>query len=170
MHLAGRALEWHQTLMRSKEGTGGVSWKEYLVLLKNQFGHRVYNNPIADLKRLYQSGSLDEYLEAFDANVYKVALTEEDLMSMFISGLKDDIGYPVLMQQPKSLQQAYALAKIQDAYLNSQKHGRTFNPKQLMPNPPNTNPFKLTTAQNPPYNQTKSFSQPNTKPTQKQPT
>ena len=55
--------------------------------LKGRFGERVYEDPMADLKSLVQTGSLQDYLEEFDVLSHKVTLTEEYSLCCFLSGL-----------------------------------------------------------------------------------
>lgn len=93
-------------------------------MIHARFGEWIYTNPLADLRKVYQIGSLLDYMEAFEVCAHKLTISEEDILSMFISGLQDDIGYPVLLHGPKTLQQAYSQARIQDAYLQSQKSGK----------------------------------------------
>ena len=82
---------------------------------------------MADLKGLMQTGSLQEYLEEFDILSHKVTLTADYSLSYFLSGLKDEIRIPVCMFGPKNLQQAYALARMQDSYLTATKSSKTYS-------------------------------------------
>ena len=104
--------------------------------LKSRFGERAYEDPMADLKSLTQTGSLQEYMEEFDVLFNKVTLTEEYFLSCFLSGLKEEIKIPVKMIGPSSLQQAYALARMQESYLMATRNYRTYSNKPpLLPAP-----------------------------------
>ncbi|EEF52231.1 conserved hypothetical protein [Ricinus communis] len=109
---------------------------EYIEALKGRFGEKIYEDPMADLKGLMQTGTLQEYLEAFDSLSHKVTLPEDYSLNFFLSGLKDEIRIPVRMLGPKSLQQAYALARMQESYLTATKLPKTYaNRPQITPNP-----------------------------------
>ena len=82
---------------------------------------------MADLKSLVQYRTLQEYLEEFDILSHKVNLTEEYSLSCFLSGLKDEIKIPVRMFAPRSLQQAYALARMQESYIAATKTQKTYS-------------------------------------------
>nr|CAD1832891.1 unnamed protein product [Ananas comosus var. bracteatus] len=60
-----------------------------------------------------------EYQDKFDALLNRVVLTEEYAISCFLSGLKDEIQIPVRMFQPRSLQRALSLAKLQELAVDS---------------------------------------------------
>lgn len=119
LHLGDRALEWHQSYIKGRGAAAEPPWEEYERALKVRFGERIYDNPMANLKKLTQTGELMEYIEAFDVCAHKTTLSESNILDCFISGLKDELSYPVLMQGPKTLQEAYALARMHDAYLLS---------------------------------------------------
>ena len=97
---------------------------------------------MADLKSLVQTGSLQDYLEEFDVLSHKVTLTEEYSLSCFLSGLRDEIKIPLRMFGPRSLQQAYALARLQESYLTATRSNRNYYNK-----PPSQPPSTTTTTQ-----------------------
>lgn len=97
LHLIGKALEWHQSYVRSRGVLGEPPWEECAKDIKSRFGERVYEDAMADLKRLYQIGDLMDYIDAFDACAYKATLSDENVLSCFLTGFKDEISYPVLM-------------------------------------------------------------------------
>lgn len=103
---------------------GELPWDEYVEDVKARFGDRVYEGYMSDLKRINQTGELIEYIDAFDSCAHKTSLSEANVLSYFLTGLKDEIGYPVRMQGPKTLQQAYALVRMQDAYLTTVRTGK----------------------------------------------
>ncbi|EEF50660.1 conserved hypothetical protein [Ricinus communis] len=57
---------------------------------------------MADLEGFMQTGTLQEYLEAFDSLSHKVSLLGDYSLSCFLSGLKDDIKIPVRMLVQKA--------------------------------------------------------------------
>jgi hypothetical protein len=67
------------------------------------------------LSKLKQDGSLEDYKTKFDTLALKVQrLPEEHKLSCFLGGLKGEIRLPVHMFNPKSLVDAYSLARIQE--------------------------------------------------------
>nr|CAD1839913.1 unnamed protein product [Ananas comosus var. bracteatus] len=119
IHLEGRALQWHQVYMKSRLTRSPPTWEEYVSALNTRFGVDLYDDPMAELKELKQTGSVMEYQDKFDALLNRVVLTEEYAISCFLSGLKDEIQIPVRMFQPRSLQRALSLAKLQELAVDS---------------------------------------------------
>ncbi|PKI69639.1 hypothetical protein CRG98_009994, partial [Punica granatum] len=85
IHLEGRALQWHQSYVRSMGVEGkSVSWNEYVAVVGSRFGDYGYVDPMADFKNLKQVGSVQEYMNEFDALVNKVSISESDALSHFL--------------------------------------------------------------------------------------
>jgi len=63
------------------------SWKNYSQILLDRFGE-VCEDPMAELMRLRQKGSVTEFHEQFDAIVSRVELAEEHQLSCFLGGHK----------------------------------------------------------------------------------
>ena len=113
LHLEGSALHWHKSYIKLK---GRIPlWGEYVLALKARFGALSYEDPMAEIKKLRQTGSLKDYLQSFDVLLDKVQLSEEQALSCFLAGLKHEMEVMVRMFNPKSLQEAYSLAKLQDS-------------------------------------------------------
>nr|GFA07050.1 Ty3/gypsy retrotransposon protein [Tanacetum cinerariifolium] len=75
----------------------------------------LYDDPIVELKNLKQIGSVQTYQEAFEALLNRVDLLELVAMSMFMGGLKPDVGTPIRMFQATTLSETYGLARMQEA-------------------------------------------------------
>ena len=86
--------------------------------MKVRFGPLVYEDPMAKIKKLRQTGSLHDYLKVFDSLLDKAQLGEEQALSCFLAGLKHDMEMNVRMFNLKTLQDAYSLAKLQEAVGN----------------------------------------------------
>nr|CAD1837126.1 unnamed protein product [Ananas comosus var. bracteatus] len=97
------------------------SWEEYILALSTRFGSDLFDDPMAELKGLRQIGSVLEYQDKFDALLNRVELSEEYAVSCFISGLKDEIQIPIRMFQPRTLQRALSLAKLQEVAIEGHK-------------------------------------------------
>ena len=64
LYLEGSALHWQKSFIKLK---GHVPcWNECVMAMKSRFGSLAYEDPMAELKKLKQTGSLKEYLRAFE--------------------------------------------------------------------------------------------------------
>ena len=78
-----------------------------------RFGAIAYDDPMEILTRLKQTASVSSYKAQFEvlSNKIKGLSTAHKL-----SGLRDEIRLQVRMLNPKSLNEAFGLAKIQEEY------------------------------------------------------
>jgi len=77
-----------------------------------------YDDPMETLSKLKQEGTLEDYKDQFDTLALKVhGLPDGHKLSCFLGGLRDDIRVRVRMFNPKSLIDAYSLARMQDECL-----------------------------------------------------
>lgn len=158
IHMEGKALLWHQTYMKRLKNIT-PTWARYTEDIQVRFGE-LYDDRMAELKALVQTGSVQEYHDTFDALVSRLDLTEEHQLSCYLGGLEEDIQLAVRMFTPKSVQQALCLAKLQEA---SGKAKKTKKPP-LLPNPTNTK----STPNPPPFTKHTPFKPfPNTNPHRK---
>ncbi|GJX34061.1 retrotransposable element Tf2 [Tanacetum coccineum] len=82
-------------------------------------------NPWVELKIRKHVTYLQLYQEQFEALMNKVELSEAYVVSLFIGGLKDEIGMHVRMFKPNTLSDVYCLAKMQEATLQAIKTRQT---------------------------------------------
>ena len=86
-----------------------------------------YDDPMEALTRLKQTTTVVSYKGNFEILSNRIkGLSKSHKLSCFLSGLKDEIRLLVRMLVPKSLNDAFRLAKIQEEYLMSSK--KTFKP------------------------------------------
>ncbi|GJR48181.1 gypsy/ty3 retroelement polyprotein [Tanacetum coccineum] len=111
IHLYEKALTWH----RQFEKINGdlVTWEVYEVEIYKRFGP-CYEDPMEEIKNLRQNGTVLDYQDQFEALVSRVELTESQVISCFVAGLQQEIGLMLKMFRPKSLYDAYQLARIQE--------------------------------------------------------
>ena len=102
MNLEGKALQWHQILLRSRVTRDLPAWEEYIKEMASRFGGCLYDDPMGELKALKQEGSVLEYQEQFEELLNRVDLPEDYATSCFISGLKTEIQLAVRMFKPKT--------------------------------------------------------------------
>ncbi|XP_062176260.1 uncharacterized protein LOC133881329 [Alnus glutinosa] len=116
-HMDGRALVWFREMRASNLVT---TWPEFIRSMQVRFGRGSYDDPMEKLLKLKQEGPLDDYKTQFDTLALKVQdLLESHKLSCFLGGLKDDIRLPVRMFNPKTLVDAYSLARMQDECLHN---------------------------------------------------
>lgn len=97
---------------------GQFSWKDLTIRLLQRFGPKEFEDPAGALSKLRQTGTVTEYQKEFERLSNLVhGLSEEFLVSCFISGLRDDIQPGVRIFKPKDLLTAIELARLQEEQL-----------------------------------------------------
>ena len=123
-HLDGEAFIWFQDL---EQAGGFASWEVFIKALQTRFGTSAYDDPMEALTRLKQTTSVVSYKGNFEILSNRIkGLSESHKLSCFLSGLKDDIRLPVRMLVPKSFNDEFGLAKIQEEFLISNR--KSFKP------------------------------------------
>ncbi|KAL2330578.1 hypothetical protein Fmac_018159 [Flemingia macrophylla] len=159
IHFEGKALQWHSAYVKNVGIDKLPSWKDNTEILLERFGE-VCEDPMAELMRLRQRGTVTDYHNDFDAIVSRIELSESHQLSCFLGGLKLEIQMMVRMFQPTSVMKAFSLAKM---YENANATANTAKPfsripklnpvtkPPLLPNPPkpvdNNKPKTHTTKQ-----------------------
>nr|GEY23607.1 hypothetical protein [Tanacetum cinerariifolium] len=83
---------------------------------QKSLGKAVVEDPMTDLKNLKQTSTIKVYQDEFDALLSKVDITESQVVSMFLGGMKNtDIAMMVRMFKPRTLSDTYCLANLQEA-------------------------------------------------------
>nr|GFA94747.1 gypsy/Ty3 retroelement polyprotein [Tanacetum cinerariifolium] len=112
MHMFDAALVWYQQYV--KKYPNNTQWEHFEVDVVKRFGF-LYDDPIVELKNLKQTGSVQTYQEAFEALLNRVDLPEPVAVSMFMRGLKPEVGTPMRMFQATTLSETYGLARMKEA-------------------------------------------------------
>nr|CAD1842592.1 unnamed protein product [Ananas comosus var. bracteatus] len=139
--------------MKSRLTRASPTWEEYVSALNTRFGTDLNDDPMAELKELKQTGSVMDYQDKFDALLNRVELAEEYVVSCFLSGLKDEIQIPVRMFQPRTLQNALSLAKLQELAVEGHNKSHKGGNKFVIGNSPilaNPKPFSNPNTSQPP--------------------
>ncbi|KAJ9562551.1 hypothetical protein OSB04_007711 [Centaurea solstitialis] len=113
IHLKGRALQWHQGFMKEMEGKP-ISWKNYLDELREKFVGGTTSKPLIELKNLKLTTTVSDYNTHFNALRNQVDVPSEVLLDLYIGGLRNEIMHTVQLMDPKTLNQAMKLARIQE--------------------------------------------------------
>ncbi|GKB73847.1 hypothetical protein Tco_0935259 [Tanacetum coccineum] len=86
---------------------------DYVKSISARFSNAMFEDPLEELASLNQTGTLHELNTTFDSLLNKVNLTETQAISLYLKALKPDIRGPVKMFKPRTLHEAYGLAKTQ---------------------------------------------------------
>ncbi|XP_057417585.1 uncharacterized protein LOC130711837 [Lotus japonicus] len=105
------SFRWFQSLEQST--VGRLAWKEFATAVKIRFGLE-FESPMEELKRLVQTGSLDEYQEAFDNLIGRTELTEGQKLQCYLGGLNAELSNGVKMFAPRTVLEATRMAKLQE--------------------------------------------------------
>ncbi|OMO64549.1 Retrotransposon gag protein [Corchorus olitorius] len=136
MHLEGQALQWHLRYTRTMEHTGELAWFTYLFAMRERFGCNEYMKPFAQLVALKQTGSVDDYFNAFKTLLNLCNCSKEQALSIFLTNLKLDISRQVQVNHPQTLNQAVNYARHIEFLIttaNGQQPSNTFLPISVAP-------------------------------------
>ncbi|XP_076947035.1 uncharacterized protein LOC143618840 [Bidens hawaiensis] len=114
IHLEGDALQWHRAFLKTWNATvSEVPWDDYVRSISSRFSSALFEDPLEEIASLNQTGSLQDLNTAFDSLLNKVTLSETQAVSLYLKALKPEIKGPVKMFKPRTLHEAYRLAKTQ---------------------------------------------------------
>ncbi|GKC90759.1 retrotransposon-related protein, partial [Tanacetum coccineum] len=117
-NLDGDAAEWFRWMTRNKLV---ASWDGFLDSVRNRFGPSKYEDPQGVLSKLLQLGTVAQYQSEFEKLMNRVTdISENLLISFYISGLKPTIQRELLIAKPTTLGDAFSLARITEARLEDQ--------------------------------------------------
>ena len=118
-HMEREALIWFQDTENSGLFT---DWEAFVKAVHVRFGATSYDDPMESFTRLKQTSSVLAYKGQFEAISNRVrSLSEPHELSCFLNGLEDEVRIPMRMLSPKTLNEAFGLAKMQEEYLWSCK-------------------------------------------------
>jgi hypothetical protein len=100
-------------------------WDDFVRAIQLRFGPASYNDPMELLTKLKHTNFVIAYKGQFESPSNRIRnLSDMHKLSCFMNGLKDEVRLAVKMHGLRSLGEAYALAKIQEEYLNSCKRSQ----------------------------------------------
>ncbi|XP_039039589.1 uncharacterized protein LOC120177547 [Hibiscus syriacus] len=138
MYLTGKAEVWFDGYNMQKHH---VTWHEFDTDLCHRFCDRYFADIVEELSKLVQKGSVEEYQDRFEELqphmlLQNPTLGEEFFVSLFISGLREDIKHRVKVLEPKTLSEACRQAKLYELSVEYEnKRGRAFFRNPPYPNP-----------------------------------
>ncbi|XP_039043811.1 uncharacterized protein LOC120183119 [Hibiscus syriacus] len=108
MYLAGKAKIWFDGYIMQKHH---VTWHEFEVDLCHRFNDKFFADIVGEFTKLVQKRIVEEYQDKFEELqphmlLQNPILGEEFFVSLFVSGLREDIKNRVKALEPKSLSEA----------------------------------------------------------------
>jgi hypothetical protein len=93
-----------------------LSWSEFPILLSNRFAAETTYELFDTFRRLEHGSLVTAYIDSFEELMGKLTmkdptLNESNFVANFISGLKDYIKVHLKSHNPRTLVQAYSLAR-----------------------------------------------------------
>lgn len=132
-YMDGPALSWYQWMHWNGLFS---SWPAMLQALESRFAPSYYDDPQGTLFKLQQTGSVGDYLTAFERLANRtIGIAPSSLLSCFISGLIPELRREVQALRPMSLPQAIELARLQEDKLLDRRRGHRPPPPPPLPLP-----------------------------------
>jgi len=80
MQLEGEAIQWHLSFMRYRQYLQPATWNEYVMAMVERFGTN-FDDPMEEIKKIKQVGSVKEYQSVFERHLTRVNLSQENAIS-----------------------------------------------------------------------------------------
>ncbi|GJU34995.1 ty3-gypsy retrotransposon protein, partial [Tanacetum coccineum] len=117
-NLEGDAAEWFRWMTRNKLIS---TWEGFVERVRNRFGPCKYDDPQGALSKLLQTETVSQYQSEFEKLMNRVTNISDDLLiSFYVSGLKPNLQRELLVSKPTSLGDAFSLARVTEARLEDQ--------------------------------------------------
>eukprot|EP00268_Persea_americana_P048348 TRINITY_DN5100_c0_g1_i4.p1 TRINITY_DN5100_c0_g1~~TRINITY_DN5100_c0_g1_i4.p1 ORF type:complete len:391 (-),score=65.99 TRINITY_DN5100_c0_g1_i4:1091-2182(-) len=112
LNMEGDALKWYQWYINYKPE---ASWKEFVDAMDARFALTRSEDFAGKLSKLRQTSTVLEYQKEFQKLSNRVkGLSEKYLISVYLSGLKDEIRIGVQKLRPPTLPEAFTLSQLQE--------------------------------------------------------
>ncbi|KAL4384039.1 hypothetical protein GQ457_15G021620 [Hibiscus cannabinus] len=116
MYLIGKAESWFDGYIMQKHK---ATWHEFAADLCHRFCDKTFTDIIEEFNKLSQKSTVEEYQEKFEELKpfmiqQNASLDENYFVSSFISGLKEELKHRVKAHRPKTVDEAYRLAKLNE--------------------------------------------------------
>nr|CAD1818748.1 unnamed protein product [Ananas comosus var. bracteatus] len=116
MHMEPKVDTWFHGYIAEK---GVVNWEVFAQDVCRRFDSNGLQDVVEEFNKLTQQGTVEEYQERFEYLRSRLLQTASHFapdyfLSSFLSGLKDELKSAVKMMYPKSLIQAFELARWQE--------------------------------------------------------
>ncbi|MCH83009.1 hypothetical protein A2U01_0003823, partial [Trifolium medium] len=131
LSMEGPTIHWFNLLMETEDL---LTWEKLKKELIARYGGRRLENPFEELSTLRQTGSVEEFVEAFELLSSQVGrLPEEQYLGYFMSGLKSSIRKRVRTLNPVTRMQMMRMAKdVESELMDDDDDGeRSYRKKQV---------------------------------------
>ena len=125
-YLQGEALLWWRWLEKQKGGT--ITWPEFYDEMILQYGPDDLDDPLSALANLKQTGSVQEYHKSFIRLAHLIEETEKNLISLFLSGLREELRGKVKLDRPTTMVSAYRSAVARESIAVAERKQSRFVP------------------------------------------
>jgi len=122
---------------------GFVSWPEFYDEMLLQFGPDELDDPMAALTNLKQTGSMSGYHRVFIKLAHLADDTEKNLISLFMSELKEDLRGKVKINRPLTMVVAYRSASAQEMISHTEKRINRFQSYKNSGSPAGESPLQV---------------------------
>jgi hypothetical protein len=107
------------SLISSSINTNCMSWAEFAVLISNRFAAETSFGLTDNFRHMEQTSTVTTYIDSFEELMGKLkmqmpSVTEEYFIGCFLFGPKEHIKIPLRSHCPRTLVQAYSLARNYD--------------------------------------------------------
>jgi hypothetical protein len=131
LSMEGSTIHWFNLLMETEDL---LTWERLKKALIARYGGRRLENPFEELSTLKQTGTVEEFTEAFELLSSQVGrLPEEQYLGYFMSGLKPTIRRRVRTLNPQNRMEMMRIAKDVEEELREEddEGNKTFVKKNL---------------------------------------
>ncbi|KAH0743125.1 hypothetical protein KY290_031118 [Solanum tuberosum] len=90
IHLDREAIAWHRSYMKARNTAVDPIWTKYILALNERFGDG-YEDSMESIKHLEQTSNVRAYQAEFDRLLTGVNLSNENVISCFLGGLKPEL-------------------------------------------------------------------------------
>jgi hypothetical protein len=139
VYFTGEAALW---LQWTNAHVDAPSWEDFVYAVCEKFGRREFEHLLRQFARLRQTDTVAEYAAQFTVAMNGLIAHHKSwdplyFVTKFVDGLRPDIRVVVMVQQPKDLDAAVALAGLQEEAMElTRESGRQGGGQFSLPRPP----------------------------------
>ncbi|XP_047326513.1 uncharacterized protein LOC124930200 [Impatiens glandulifera] len=136
LHFKDKARLWYTNFRNHLDANFVITWDFLKTEIKKKFGHTIFDDPMGELMNLKQVGPINEHNDKFIEISYRLPLMPNDYMlNCYLGGIRKEIANSVRLLHPNSLNDAMAMARVQEATYDSLKVYLHNNGPPLLPTP-----------------------------------
>ena len=133
LYLIGKAESWYNSYIAVRRQ---VDWEDFVVDLCSRFKEDIGSNVVEEFNKLSQSGTIDEYLDAFEnlkglMLLRNPLLPEEYFLDSFVGGLRPNLKHFVRAFKLATLIDVVEYARLQNAPIQATSSTTKYQPKPI---------------------------------------